>query len=266
MLSCGRGELSKAIRLLDGGNYSHAAICTNVDERYDPKIVESTKKGVVENPLSPDIKGQKYVDVYRFKSDTGENFGVTEWPHEPVIDRANYYRNKKTQYAFHQLYLMSVLIMVRKAPLGQLGRANIRYWLDQMIRFFKDDLDTRKEHVTCSELVYRCYYEAQSIPKGKYGLTIRGTIGPNKSLVKAISQDINGTDSDLDSETDKLLREAEDLFWQTMPKFRSNLESLKKPEGDIRLKVWNPNVSANTVTPCDLQMSPNLEFIGRLRD
>ncbi len=54
LLSCGRGELSRAIRLLDGGDYSHAALCVNLDERDGPKIVESTRKGVVENPLAPD--------------------------------------------------------------------------------------------------------------------------------------------------------------------------------------------------------------------
>jgi hypothetical protein len=256
LLSCGRGELSHAIRLLDGGDYSHAAICVNIDERDGPKIVESTRKGVVENPLAPDVSGQEYVDVYRFIGDTGERFGSAEWPHEPVIDRAHFYKDQKTQYAFNQLYLMSVLIMVRRAPLGKLGRANIRYWLDRMIRFFRDVAADQKEQVTCSEMVYRCYFEAESAPRGKFGLTIRGTLDSMGMLVKAFAPNSSAVYPELDRESRELLAEAEGLFWQLQ---------YSASEGGFRSKAANPNVCGNMVTPRDLQMSLNLELMGRLR-
>jgi hypothetical protein len=188
--------------------------------------------------------------------DTGERFGSAEWPHEPVIDRAHFYKDQKTQYVFNQLYLMSVLIMVRQAPLGKLGRANIRYWLDRMVRFFRDAAADHKEQVTCSEMVYRCYYEAESAPRGKFGLTIRGTLDPMGMLVKSFAPDSAATYPELDRETRNLLSEAEGLFWQLQ---------YSASEGDFRSKAANPNVCGNMVTPRDFQMSPNLELMGRLR-
>ena len=43
LLSCGRAKYSHAIRLLDGGDYSHAAICTAIDAKDGTKIIESTR-------------------------------------------------------------------------------------------------------------------------------------------------------------------------------------------------------------------------------
>ena len=139
---------------------------------------------MTENLLKPDITKQKYVDLYRFKSDTGKSFSSDEWPADPVVQRANFYKDQGAAYALNQLYLMSVLVFMRKAPIGKLGRANIRYWLDRMIRFYKEERTQPKEQFICSELVYRCFYEAESMPRRKYGLTIRGTIGPDGRLVK----------------------------------------------------------------------------------
>ncbi|UCF95101.1 MAG: hypothetical protein JSW39_13440 [Desulfobacterales bacterium] len=265
LLSCGRGEFSNAIRLLDGGDYSHAAFCVGRDRRAGPKIVEATRKGVMENPLAPDITGQEYVDVYRFTSDTGENFGSAGWPDAPVIARAHYYKDRRIQYAYDQLFMLSALIMVRKAPLGKLGRANIRFWLDRMIRCLRDDLAGGKTQVTCAELVYRCFYEAEAIPTGKYGLSIRGTLGPDGALVKTLGQADKAIYPELDAETQQRLREAEDLFWKLCSGLHRNPEPESALEAGLRSKAPNPNVYADLVTPRDLQMSSNLELMGRLR-
>jgi hypothetical protein len=257
LLSCGRAGYSQAIRLLDGGDYSHAAICTALDAKDGPKIIESTKIGVVENPLKPDITDQEYVDVYRFQSDRGETFGSAEWPFKPVINRANHYKDKKTQYAFNQLYLMSVLIFMRKAPLGKLGKANLRFYLDQMIRFFREDSEHRKKQVTCSEMVYRCFYEADTVPKGKYGLTVRVTIGPDRKLIKGIESKSEVMYPEFDVDTQKLFQEAENLFHMFDPFLDSHIV--------LGTKAPNPNVNADMVTPRDLQLCSNLKLLGRLR-
>ncbi len=44
LLSCGWGNLSTAICLLDGGDYSHAGICVGVNANGMPLVVEATKK------------------------------------------------------------------------------------------------------------------------------------------------------------------------------------------------------------------------------
>ncbi len=265
LLSCGRARFSQAIQLLDGGDYSHAAICVGMDSGSEPLIIESTRNGVEENPLKPDITGQKYVDVYRFKSDSGKHFGAARWPSEPVIHRANFYKDQKTRYAFNQLYLMSILIFVRKAPVGKLGKATLRYCLDQMVRFYKKDWNKQKELVTCSEMVYRCFYEADAGPNGKYGLTIRITIAPGGKLIKSITDKSTIADPALDQKTDALLQEAKALFMQTKAGSVNPSQPFRPAQPIVQSKAPNPNVNANLVTPGDLQKSPNLELLGRLR-
>ena len=123
----------------------------------------------------------------------------------------------------------------------------------------------KKEQVTCSEMVYRCYYEAESTPQGKFGLTIRGTLNPNGMLIKTLAWESDAIFPELDRETRKLLAEAESLFWQVQSRLRGNSDPYSAAEGDRRSKAANPNVCGDLVTPRDLQMSPNLELMGRLR-
>ena len=85
LLSYGDGWISDVIRLVGGGLYSHAAFFNG------ELIVEAGLRGVVSTPLEKEVIAQKYVDVYRFKSDTGMDFSFPDWPADPVVQRANYY-------------------------------------------------------------------------------------------------------------------------------------------------------------------------------
>lgn len=265
LLSHGWGKLSKAICLLDGGDYSHSGICAGADANRMPLVIEATLKGVVANSLKDDIAVQKYIDVYRFKADTGDTFESPQWPPKPVVDKAIDYKNKGTQYASSQLLLMGMLVLVRKAPVGKLGQAKIRYWLDRFIKHFEDNATQGKKNVVCSELVYRCFYEAGADPEGKYGLTIRGTISPDGRLIKAPVAATGGPDMRLDRQTAAVFQHAAEILAQIRPDLRANLRGALERNHSMRIRSANPNVSADMVSPCDLQKSPNLERIGRLR-
>jgi hypothetical protein len=264
LLSCGWGKISSTICLLDGGNYSHCAICAGLDAKSMPFIVEATGKGVIANQLKDDLAAQKYIDVYRFKADTGDTFESPEWPPKPVVAKAVYYKDRGTQYAYNQLLLMGMLILVRKAPVGKLGRARLRYWLDKFIRHFKEDSTGGKENVVCSELVYRCFYEAEAEPEGKYGLSISGTIGPDGHLIKAFASGAKPADMGLDPETAALFQKGANVLLQIKPDLQPNLRHSLEPGNHIGIMAANPNVCADMVTPYDLQKSPNLELIGKL--
>jgi len=264
LLSCGWGNLSTAICFLDGGDYSHAGICVGFDDDGMPLVVEATKKGVVANRLNDDMAVQKYIDLYRFKSDTGDTFDSPGWPPEPVLDRANYYKESGTDFAYNQLLLMGILVLVRKAPVGKLGQAKIRYWLAKFIKHFKANVPSGKENVTCSELTYRCFYEADATPEGKYGLDIAGTLHPDGHVIKTFAAKAPAN-MGLDQETISLFEEATEVLMQIRPKLHRNLNHALGSGNNITIMAANPNVCADMVTPYDMQKSPNLERIGRLK-
>lgn len=263
LLSCGWGNLSTAICLLDGGDYSHAGICVGVNANGMPLVVEATKKGVVANQLKDDMAVQKYIDLYRFKADTGDTFGSPGWPPEPVLDRAHYYKDRGTDFAYNQLLLMGMLVLVRKAPVGKLGQAKIRYWLAKFIKHFKPNVTSGKENVTCSELTYRCFYEADA--NGKYGLDIAGTLHPDGHVIKKFATKAIPANMGLDQETISLFEEATEVLMQIRPKLHRNLNHALGSGNNITIMAANPNVCADMVTPYDMQKSPNLERIGRLK-
>ena len=265
LLSCGWGKVSKIICLLDGGHYSHSAICAGADADGMPLIIEATHKGVVANQLKDDLAVQKYIDVYRFKADTGDTFESLEWPPKPVVDKAFYYKNRGTEYAYNQLLLMGMLVLVRKVPVGKLGRAKLRYWLDKFIKHFNENSTSGRKNVVCSELVYRCFYEAEAEPEGKYGLTISGTINPDGQLIKAFASGATPADMGLDSDTAALFQKAANVLLQIKPDLQPNLRHSLESGNHIRIMAANPNICADMVTPCDLQKSPNLELVGKLR-
>src|SRR5260370_33801194 len=64
LLSLGKGNLSEAIRALDGGRYSHAALWTGRG------VIESTLPRVVEHDLAASLSQhpREYVDAYRFRA------------------------------------------------------------------------------------------------------------------------------------------------------------------------------------------------------
>lgn len=253
LLSYGEGWISDVIRLVDGGLYSHAAFFNG------ESITEAGLRGVVSTPLENEVMAQKYVDVYRFKSDNDMNFSSPDWPVEPVIDRAKYYLEKGTKYADNQLYLVGVLIVIRKLPHNRVEKAVLRAVIDMVFKLFKRILEGKEtKSVVCSELVYRSFYEA--IPEKKYGLTIKGTLAPLSVRLGSLVENESLEPYPVDEELNEMLEKAEQMYWKINP----GLEASKN-EINYLLKAGNPLVSAEMVSPHDLQISPNLELIGRIK-
>ncbi|AOY60072.1 MULTISPECIES: hypothetical protein [Desulfococcus] len=253
LLSYGDGWISDVIRLVDGGDYSHAAFFDGNN------IVEAGLRGVVVTPLESEVAAQKYVDVYRFKSDSGSPFSLPDWPVEPVIERAHYYFDKGTKYADNQLYLVGVLIVVRKLPYGRVEKAVLRAVLDMIFKLFKRIAEGREtKSVVCSELVYRSFYEA--VPEKKYGLSIKGALAPFKGRLDSLVENESGEDDLHDAEIEETIRRIERTYWEIRPELAAS-----KDEIHTLLKAGNPLVAAEMVSPHDLQISPNLEKIGRVR-
>lgn len=253
LLSYGDGWISDVIRLVDGGDYSHAALFDGND------IVEAGLRGVVMTPLEKEVDAQKYVDVYRFKSDSGSPFSLPDWPVKPVTQRAHYYFDKGTKYADNQLYLVGLLIAVRKLPYSRVEKAVLRAVLAMIFKLFKRIFEGKETNsVVCSELVYRSFYEA--IPKKKYGLAISGTLAPLKASLDSLVENEAVEADSHDDDIEKTVNQIEQMYWEIKPELAAS-----KDEIHYLLKAGNPLVAAEMVSPHDLQLSPNLEKLGRLR-
>lgn len=251
LLSYGDGWISDVIRLVDGGKYSHAAL-------FDGEmIVEAGLRGVVKTPVEHEVNAQKYVDVYRFKSDSGNYFSLPDWPSQPVIDRAHYYWDKGTKYADNQLYLVGVLIVIRKLPYWHIDKSVLRTLLALIFKLFKRIISGKEtKSVVCSELVYRSFYEA--IPEKKYGLSIKGTLNPLKESLNSIVENDAGNEYERDAEIDLQIDQLSSMFQEINPELSTADDKI------ALLKSGNPLVAAEMVSPHDLQVSPNLMKIGRI--
>jgi hypothetical protein len=245
LLSYGDGTISDIIRLIDGGHYSHGAVFDGT------KIVEAGLRGVVPTPLEAEIKEQKYVDAYRFHSDQGDPLGSPGWPADPVTQRAQDYLNQGTTYANNQLYLVGVLILLKRT-FTRVEKATLQAVLKEVFDLYKrihDGGETKS--VVCSELVYRSFYEAK--PEHRYALTIRDTFGPLQAGPRPLDFPTpvasRAADYALDAEYQDMLTEFETLARQIHP----------------APLTANSVIAAEMVSPHDLERSPNLQLIGRLR-
>ncbi len=243
LLSCGHGWLSDAIRFIDGGQYSHAGF-------YDgEKIIEATKAGIAAREISDDLKEQKYIHVYRYKGDKDEHLGNADFP--VLRSKATTYLESGAKFAYQQLFLLAVLAVFRRTPLPLFLKKVLRAALDDAVSMFNDVLQNGKQPVTCSELVYRIFYEADD---HKYGLSITDVIDINNF------QRLAAAPARLDKETVK--EDPDAAIFDLRAQEFAQMYMRGKSAG--RQKAANPLVKADFVTPRDLEESTNLEKIGAL--
>jgi hypothetical protein len=245
LLSYGDGAISDIIRLIDGGHYSHGAVFDGA------KIVEAGLRGVVSTPLEAEIQAQKYVDAYRFHSDRGDPLGSPGWPADPIVERAHYYLDQGTTYADNQLYLVGVLILLKRT-FTRVEKAILQAVLKEVFDLYQRiHSGGETKSVVCSELVYRSFYEAK--PEHRYGLTLRDTFGPWQAGPQPLDFPTpvasRETDYALDAEYQDMLDQFETLARQIHP----------------APLTARSIVAAEMVSPRDLERSPNLKRIGRLR-
>ncbi|MCG8434540.1 MAG: hypothetical protein MJA83_10960 [Gammaproteobacteria bacterium] len=273
LLSYGSGWLSWLIKNIDGGPdglYSHAGWFNG---EY---ALDATKSGVKWNKVESDLHEQKYVDVYRFYSDSepdpGQPLGSPNWPVEPINDRAEYYVKRGTEFAYFQLVLLGLLIAVRNKPAPWYVRVARRFILGRTIKLLKKLLGMKNEAVVCSELVYRCFYEARSDPKHRYGLTIKGTLGSLPGAVaetaafKTAAPASAPTPGTQEEELIRLFCQARQARCSDGGQDDNDKATLGVAEKrSAGLMAPNPFVTAEFVSPHDLQVSPNLRLVGRLK-
>jgi hypothetical protein len=195
----------------------------------------------------------KYVDVFRFQSVDGKHaLGDSAYPTVPILSRIEYYQINGDRYAYEELMLLSILCITRFPPIPVI-RQVMRVYLDRSLATLPILLSDGKEPMICSELIYRCYNEADT--SGKYRIRISGAQG------KGLESDIlsalltSGTPI-VDSVISEELAKNEDK------KMKLYIEMYTKAKR--RSESGNAWTTSDFITPHDLIQSPNLRKIGRL--
>jgi hypothetical protein len=295
------GYISWLVRKLDQDWYSHAAFFDG-----DTVIESGLSKGVQRIELREVVKRNRYTDVYRFASDACRTEGRGS-PNCRTIDRnvfpigplkkvANDY--VKTAYATHDAVLTGLLALrKRKLTTSIIGSDLLKAALSIAIAHFRKKAKSLpdKAALTCSELVYRIFNEAE--PAGRYrliigekrdpdalfyvgNLTVRATepaslvSGPTfdvpmaeilsptskqKNIAAKQNFGLPGDFSELIDELQAFAEEYERLI-QTEGCSLSAVPGFGQTTLTARLAH-----NANMISPSDLRNSGNLREIGRLR-
>ncbi|WP_411682147.1 hypothetical protein [Clostridium thailandense] len=256
LLCRGEGFISDMIVLFDGGTYSHSALYAGeIDGKHC--IIQATARGVVCDPIEK-ITEETFTDVFRFKKD-GHNLGDADYPFAPVQKVGLDYVNAGVKYAYDHLILLAVVAATHNIPLDPFSKKILRSILDNAAEFIFKLIDEGKTPMVCSEVVYRCFDEADS--NKKYQLNISEEAA--NCLLANVQKSFKETDLDdnQDLQVDKDLQKAKEKFVAALNKAnqKKQLSAAPELETDNALSV----VSA-CVTPKDLEKCKDLIKLGRL--
>lgn len=193
LLFKGDSLIARAIRLIDGGDFNHAALYLG-----EGSMAESTgsfyvgdAEGVVRSPLQESVDDAERTIVRRLKRHVQSM--------EPVLNKADDYLEQGGRYAYEQILLLVIICLTRKIiPTGIFSRL-LRRIIDITAEYLlKKVIDGNKEAMICSEFVYRCYDEA--LPPHDDGYTLR----INSILINAFTTNLS-VNHDNRAATDTLL-------------------------------------------------------------
>ncbi len=261
LLSLGISKTSIAIRALDGGDYSHAALWTGA------AVIESTTPCVQELALDDSLgrHPREYIDAYRYKTMDRAKASI-------VVNSARAYVGRA--YAYGDLFLCASL-MALATGVPKRGQVRLLKEACEFFHFMTLDHPTAGEHVTCTQLVVRAYDEAglplHILPTGPDDRIDFGSIvaAVGELARESVSKDISPNE----------LAEAEREEWLALQAaLRAKCAALDStaisagdvPKGPLRLWDGRSPVTAkgqwrsNLVTPRNLQKSCDLDLVGRL--
>jgi hypothetical protein len=246
LLYHGTATISTLIRFFDGSDYSHTGIY------FHDSVLEALSEGVKLRPLDESIGDVAYVEVYRWYSVNGDTLGSPAYPSVPVLARCEWYHQMGDRYAYEELFMLSILASVRYIPLPVV-MPFVRIYIERASAVLPIFLSANKEPMTCSELIYRIYTEADTT--GKYRPKLLGTeerpaLSDIFALLRNAAMPVADSIIDTNLATQKS-PEAEEFL---------RLYAKAKKRADAKT-MWT---TADFVSPHDLVQSPNFRKIGRL--
>ncbi len=253
LLSSGSAAISEAIKGLDGGWYSHAALWTG------ESVIDSSDPGVCERPLAEALSDRVYLDVYR-----RPNFPPAE--QMKVVAEARKFLGR--HYAYGDLFLACSIL----ASGSFLFRGSVRaqqwwLWAANECRSRLDKATKAKnELVTCSELVARSFAGAGLFLSINLN-GLREYKGPELyEALKEFVQDhlsVARAPGSLADVLAELQQQYLALRGGELAALLPTSEGAQPRRLPAELRAGK-NWDVNLVTPRDLMQSPDLDLVGQL--
>jgi hypothetical protein len=246
LLCKGEGWISDLIVLFDEGPYSHAALYAGVING-EHSVIQATERGMLCCPIKS-LEEEIFTDVFRFNKNNHQ-IGMEDYPYDPIYKVGNGYVAAGTKYAFSHLVMLAILAATRDIPLDPTTQKILRIVLDNAAAFIFKLRDEGKTPMVCSELVYRCFDEADASKKYQFAVSALKMTdvlqGTNDVLNNPVNTDALGID----------LLNAKKNFIEAWNKAKQAVNDT----GD-----FSNNPVAACVSPRDIKNSSDLTNIGRL--
>jgi hypothetical protein len=251
----GSSFVAGMIRLMDGGDYSHASIYEG-----QGNVVEALSEGLTRDSAATSIAGSLPIDVFRYTDQKGVTIGDPALPSDPINREIDAYMANPHRYAYEDILLLAMLTATRRLPIGWVPGLELilRNILDSAAEVVANLVAQGREPLICSEFVYRVFDEADST--GKYKILVVGSdISGTASVQSLVAGPMAGTLSATDSPAEAAAMADIQARAQSFLQKYNIAKRAGMPAG-----VSSTLAVANFVTPRDLQLSPNLHRIGTL--
>jgi len=201
------------------------------------KVVDATEDGIVHNKLQDDINAQWYIDAYRWHSKPPKNqdLGGGDYPYKPVTDEADEIANAGYKFAYDELVMAALVVAATRLAPTEVLRKWTRRIMGRLDVWIHEHITGRgKKTMMCTGVVCNSFWRAKTSPN--YAIVLEPN-GKLRTLEEVIARDSATDHEALQSQLARMLEsaaEADDKFI--------------------------------SVTPCDLERSENLRFVGRLSE
>ena len=253
LLMRGDSAVSDLIMTLSGGDYSHAGFWSEAGD-----IIDAGPDGVLHVPLETRLYDEDVIDVFRFRSDAGQEMGTEGYPEGNVDASFESYVNqpdRPTKFAYHTLFLVAFLFIMKAGTEHVPSKRIIRLMLEWALEMMNEWLKHGQRAVICSGLVYRAFDEARYHGHAhRYQIHVDNPYvipdGPDGSPAPSLARQVAA------------LGDAADSARQFLQGYGTSL-GLDQAASD--LDALAHHVHADFVSPADLQRSQNLTRIGRVK-
>ena len=238
--------VSWLIRWLDASDFSHAGL-------YDgEQVVTVGLHGIERRPLYP-------CDVFRFHHED-TILGERDLDPKILLQQGNSYLRASLAYRYHPLYLVGVLVIMRRFARPAWRRILVEslggLLLEALRRSIDAHLPSGERAITGSELVARIFYDAARVSGRPYDILIElearhrwrawvPTSGRFEHLIQEVEEVLSHANVD-------------------MPIAVSRARSAAPASFGVTVVAGGPLAPACFVSPGDLQHSPSFVHVGRI--
>lgn len=262
LLHLGNSQISALVAWFGDAIYSHIALMANAGE-----FIEAAPGGARRVPLArrlAQVNDYHFIDLYRPTARGGRV--ATQAQIDAVVLRATRYLG--SPYPFDLLAQLGVISALR----GRLPENNLTRWV---IRLAIDAaMERDASRVMCSEIVYRALAEAPTTPTAAMApaivvsaplllpfpdIDVAKLIKELEAMIKSKS---NGAPLSLEEAPQLDERHSDVALASDYAKLREHLGEAPSKSTDV---IVVPNPNPKTVSPADLERSPSVRLVGRLR-